>query len=329
MCLNLYQFEYYMADTNKNHIPQEGARLKQLRQQSKQKQTDVSSALENVLRPFMRAGFVVQQPDISKLELEETTLDIPKMLAYAQVFNVDIGTLLKPHFQALCHSSMRFQHFLTDVEADDYLCEMEKEGRVLAFSYFPSSFFYHEPTTKRYKQIARSGYPETQLYAVDAFLNFLFSPISRFSYQQKLIILDKYLNHFRGSRFKHLHFFSSMDYVGVGTLPNVELVRERSTLLMLAPMMQQQGKFLMEINQSQVCQQVFDFFFHQLKPLDADITLIKIGIETITKMQEGMDNLRSAQFFYQEVLKRSSDDASSVLLNFSQDLQRQIVELAN
>jgi transcriptional regulator with XRE-family HTH domain len=174
------------------HIPQQGPTLRELREKLDKTQSEMADLLESPLKPYMGSGFTIQQSDISRLEREESILDIPRMLAYAHLFNVDIGLLLKPHFQTLCKSEMRLQHFDTDAEADKYLCEMENKGRILAFSHLPSSFFISETTSPRFQQIIQANYTETHFYTLDALLNFLFSPISRYDNAKKISILGKY-----------------------------------------------------------------------------------------------------------------------------------------
>lgn len=183
-----------MNRANKNrltHIPQNGLKLRELRGKQGYTQADMANALETPLKAYMRLGFTIQQSDISRLEREETALDIPELLAYASIFNVDIGFLLKPHFQNLCKSEIRFQYFDTDEKADQYLHAMEDEGRILAFSHFPSSFFSTARDSVRFQQIARPGYAETEIYTIDSFLNFIFSPISRYSCAEKTTILNR------------------------------------------------------------------------------------------------------------------------------------------
>ena len=314
-----------MADTNKNHIPQTGGKLKQLRQQLGIKQVQMAASLEGLLKGYMRPGFVVQQPDISKLELEETALDIPKLLAYAQVCNVDIGFLLKPHFQRLCRSEMRLQQFDTNEEADHYLCDREKNGRILIFSQFPAAYFVGNEDTCRYRQIAEVAYEEGHRYALDSLLNFIFSPVSHYSRQEKISILERYLQHFRRSPCKRLSFFSRRDFPSIAQFPNMELLQDKSTLIMLAPLMQQYGDVFLEIHNQQLCDRVFELFFHQIKPLDADVTLLKIALETLENMPPGLDMLMGVRFFYQEVLKRSPEDSQFIRENFSVDLQPLLV----
>lgn len=306
-----------------SHIPQNGSQLKELRDSCGYTQKDMANALEMPLKPYMPLGFTIQQSDISRIEREETPLDIPELLAYASLFNVDIGYLLKPHFQSLCQSEIRIQHFETDSAADQYLCDMENEGRILAFSHFPSSFFTIPPASPRFQQIAQPGYAETEIYTIDSYLNFIFSPISRYSYAEKTEVLNRYLEYFRGSFIKHLRFFSRAAFPAMSRFPNLELLPAKSTLIMLAPVMQyEQGDVFLEIRSKQICQDVSDFYHFKVAKLDADISLLKIGLQTLEMMQQGTLRDDALVFFYQEVLKRSHDDSQTILENFSPDMQK-------
>ncbi|MDD5391997.1 MAG: helix-turn-helix transcriptional regulator [Thiothrix sp.] len=306
------------------HIPQQGQKLRELREKLDKTQAEMADLLEAPLKPHMGTGFTIQQSDISRLEREESILDVPRMLAYAHQFNVDIGTLLKPHFQSLCKSEMRLQHFPTDAEADQYLCEMENKGRILAFSHLPSSFFLAETSSPRFQQITQANYAETHFYTLDALLNFLFSPISRYDNAMKISTLDKYLGHFRRNFAKRLRFFSRASFPRMSRFPNLELLPEKSTLIMLAPVMQyDQGDVLLEIRSETICQEVFNFYSN-VKTLDADVTLIKIGREALELIQQGSSIEQSVRFFYQEVVKRSPEDGEAILENFNADMRPQL-----
>ena len=305
-----------------SHIPQNGFKVKELRDSQGYTQADMANALETPLKPHMRAGFTIQQSDISRMEREETPLDIPELLAYASVFNVDIGAILKPHFQGLYQSEIRLQRFATDKAADRYLCDMENEGRILAFSHFPSSFFYTEHDTARFQQIAQPGYAETEIYTLDSYLSFIFSPISRYSNDEKISILTRYIEYFRGSFIKHLRFFSRTAFPTMSRFPNLELLPAKSTLIMLAPVMQyEQGDVFLEIRSKEICQEVSDFYHFKVEKLDADISLLKIGLQALEMMQNDGSRDDALIFFYQEVVSRSHDDRTAILENFSPDTQ--------
>ncbi|MEN9503518.1 MAG: hypothetical protein RI964_2803 [Pseudomonadota bacterium] len=308
------------------HIPQNGQKLRDLREKIDATQAEMADKLTNPLKPYMGTGFVIQQSDISRLEREETALDIPRLLAYAQSFNIDIGVLLKPHFQTLCTSEIRWQRFATNEKADAYLCQLESQGRLLAYSQFPSSFFSTARDTPRFQQIAQADYADTEIYTIDAFLNFLFSPISYYSNAEKIQILHKYLNYFRSSSVKHIRFFSRSEFPNMSRFSNLELLKEKSTLIMLAPIMQQnQGDVFLEVNSPTICEEVYDFYQFQVRKLDDHIAFIKIGIETLELMQQDTPLETAVLFFYREVCKRSNDESLIIRENFSPDWQQRLM----
>lgn len=309
------------------HIPQDGAQLIALRKASNHSQASMGQELQSLLKPHMKRGFSVLQPDISRLECEETALDVPKLLAYAHLFKVDISLLLKPHFQTFCQSEFRLQHFALDAEVDQYLCQMEDEGRILAYSQFPSSFFVNaHDDSARFQQIAHPDYAETHIHTLDSLLNFIFSPISRYSCAERGDILLRYLEHFR-QRSKHLHFFSRAAFTATSLFPSLILLPKKSTLIMLAPVMQHdQGDVFLEIHSPLICKEVHDFYFHKVKTLDADISLLKIGRDTLEQLRQGTSLENAVRFFYDEVQKRSPEDSAAILENFSVDIQEMLRE---
>lgn len=109
--------------------------------------------------------------------------------------------------------------------------------------------------------------------------------------------------------------------------PNLELLPNKSTLIMLAPIMQYgQGDVFLEIRSQKVCQEVSDFYHFTVDKLDADISLLKIGLDTLEIMQQGTQLNDAAVFFYQQVIQRSCDDSDTILENFSQDMQEMLLK---
>ncbi|MEZ5452700.1 MAG: helix-turn-helix transcriptional regulator [Thiothrix sp.] len=310
------------------HIPQDGAKLRELREARSHSQTDIANHLQAFLKPYMKPGFTVQQPDISRLECEDSAVDVLKLLGYSHLFGVDVDFLLKPHFRSLRKNAFRLQHFSQDTEADSYLHNMENAGRILAYSKFPSSFFVspHQEST-RFQQIAQADYRETHIHTLDSLLTFIFSPVSHYSYAQRHAILRGYLEHFRHKHAKHLYFFARAHFPATSLFPNLVLLPEKFTLLMLAPVMQPvQGDIFLEIQDEHICQEVRDFYFHKVKTLDADITLLKIGRDTLELLQGECDMKAAVRHFYEETLKRSPEDSKLVLENFSPDMWEMLWE---
>lgn len=316
------------ADTQNRHIPQDGKRLKALRQIKGLSQAGLAQALQALIKPYMKNGFVIQQPDIARIELEKSTLDVPELLGYSQFFGTDIDDLLKPHFRSLHKNAFCLQQFSTDSDADDYFTRMEEAGRILAYSHFPSSFFMeNQATNRRFQQIAQTDYCETHLYTLDSLLSFIFSPISRYGYAQRDSILERYVEHFRQRHNKRLYLFSRASFTPHSLFPNLVLLPEKATLLMLAPIMQQQqGDVFLEIHDELICKQVHDFYFQTVPLLETSIPLLRIGRETLALLQDGVSMENAIRFFYDEVQKRSPEDAEAVLQNVGQDIQDILIE---
>lgn len=317
-----------MNNHQEERPPQNGQRLKELRLALGKNQSEMAGLLQKQLKPNMPHGFVVQQPDISRLEREQTALDIPKLLAYTTVFDVDIATLLNEQFNGLCNSEVLLRHFASNQTAAEYLSMMENDGRTLAYSQFPASYFLpNRENNCRFEQIARADYPEVHMYTLDALLNFIFSPICHYSYQERQQIFHNYLQHFRHSCVKNLRFFSRTEFPGTNLFPNLLILPKKSTLIMLAPVMQrQQGDVFLEIRSQEIFQQVYNFYYKQVVPLDATMNLLKIGHETLAMLEQGFSMERAIRFFYTEIKKRSPEDRAVIYENFSTDIQEMLAE---
>ena len=307
-------------NTSYTHIPQNGNKLRELRGQTTQ--NHIAEQLTTILKPIMARGFVIQQPDISRLESEATVLDVPRLLAYAHHFNCEVGDLLKPHLKALYKSALCWREFNTDEEVDNYLCRLESNGRLLAHSIFPSSFFSSTRQCERFTQLNQPDYPNTEIYTLDAFLNFVFSPIGFYSIAEKIAILKRYVEYFRGSAVKHLRFFSRTQFPNNSRFPNLELLRDKATVVTLAPMMKQcAGDVFIEIQGKEICEKVYEFYHFQVNKLDDDVAFVKVAIQALEKMQEGSSVEMAILFFYNSIKSRDEEEAAEVRYNFSPDIQ--------
>ncbi|WGZ92620.1 MAG: hypothetical protein QJT81_12150 [Candidatus Thiothrix putei] len=75
-----------------------------------------------------------------------------------------------------------------------------------------------------------------------------------------------------------------------------------------------------------ICKQVHDFYFQTVPLLEANVVLLRIGRETLALLQDGISMESSIRFFYDEVRKRSPEDAEAVLQNVGQDMQDILAE---
>ncbi len=304
--------------------PQNGERLRELRQSTGKNQAEMATELEKILKPHMWVGYTIQQADVSRLELERSAIDLPKLLGYASYFKLDIANLLKPKFQPFCKSDTHLQIFEDTEQANQYLTQLEKGGRILVYTQFPSDFFCTEPQGQRLLQIAKADYPATEIYSLDAFLSFLFSPVSAYSLDEKTEILTRYLGYFRNNLRHNLRFFTRSTLSGLSHVPNMEILPEGKALLLPSPVLQhRQGDAFFELRSAELFEKAYGFY-QQLHTLDGNLVFLRIGLETLDRMRDGSPARDAIRFFYQEVCKRTFDCASAVLENFSPEIQEMI-----
>ena len=313
----------------RTNVPQDGAKLCQLREGVGKTQSGLAEALEALLKPHMKLGYTIQQADISRLEREDTSIDIPKLLAYAFHFQIDIANLLKPGFQVLCKSDIHLQDFASPEAANEYLFDLERGGRTLVYSSFPSDLFsLDEESNTRYQQIAKPWYNSTEIYTIDAFLSFLFSPVSAYSIDDKVRILTRYLDYFRSNMRHRLSFFSRAALPNLRHVRSMELLPECGLLLVPSPVLSpEQSDAFFEIRGAELFEKAQNFY-DQIPMLDGNLLFLRIGLDTLERLRDGSPARDAIRYFYQEVDRRTIDPAQAqeVLENFSPEIQAMIRE---
>jgi len=303
------------------NVPQCGAKLLELRSSMGETQSTIATGLQQLLKPHMPLGYTIQQADISRLEREDTAIDLPKLLAYAHYFHADIASLLKPAFQDFCRSDIHLQHFETAKQMDQYLYDLEQGGRILVYSRFPSDFFVTEQAHSRYQQIAQPSYSTTELYTLDAYLNFLFSPVTYYSIETKCLILQRYVDYFRQNLRRHLRFFTRANVPSLQYMPDLEILPQGKVLVLQAPLLQSsQCDAVFEIRNQEAYENALNFY-QQLATLDSHIALLRIGLDTLKIIEQGSPTRDAIRFFYEEVNQRTFDCIDSVMENFSPEIQ--------
>lgn len=306
----------------KHHIPQVGKQLVRLRKKLKKTQTEMAEALEKLIKPHREAGYTLQQTDVSRLENEKISTDITTLLAYSQLGSLYVGELLKPQYRDWLSNQVTLRHFGTDTQADKYLCKLEEHGRLLAFSQFPSAFFQLPRDSLRSQQISARNYEELQFYTIDSLLNFLFSPSSRYTLAERKTILERYLRLFHRNRFKQIYFFSRHAFPIMSRFPNLELLYEKKTLIMLAPVMtQSNGDVFLEIRDEQLCETVYQFYMHEVEPLEDNMDLLRCALAAIEHMLAG-HGIEQGVALFTERVKRHIFDHDIILENFSLDIRQ-------
>lgn len=255
-------------------------------------QKALATAMTNEMESL--GGSAVDQSRVSRLINGDEAVNVLELLVLARLFRTPPSDLLKPELQEYCeeNESIRIKILQTEKESDSYLTRLESDGRVLAFSQFPSYLFYSDKQPLRQVQFNLPSFENREHYSLDAYLGFLFSVASRFSLPERIAILDRYISYFdkgkRGSQNKkHIVFFSRHTYPALSRFANMEFFPKKGLIIMLAPILQDgEGDIFLEIRNKHLCEKVDTFYAEQIGPIGNPINLLKTGRKTLQKRLE-------------------------------------------
>ncbi|MEZ5535746.1 MAG: helix-turn-helix transcriptional regulator [Thiolinea sp.] len=181
----------------KKLIPQLGAKLRELRSKTGLSQTNFAARLEDCYHKKTSERHSIQQSEICRLEREDMSISLKTLLAYTLVGNVSATELVNGHFRHLLSepNGIRLHTFTSNEAADEHLYRLEKGSRILVSPEFPSSFFRMSKNSKRYQQFNSADYESMEIYTAESFLNFLFSPVSPYTLDDKTRMLEKCIDY--------------------------------------------------------------------------------------------------------------------------------------
>lgn len=317
----------------KRFIPQNSTWMKDRHEQLRslyKTETALANAMVEEMKLHHETAWI-DQPGVNRLINGKQAATTLELLALAKLFQSSFSDLLKVELRSYCGGNESASTILkqqnTAEESDDYLTELENEGRILAFSEFPSSLFVTNKHPKRTAQMMQPSYENIEYYTVDAYLNFLFSVATSFSLQYRIAILEQYTQYFgckQGNAKRRIAFFSRHHYNAMGRFSNLELFPKKNIVIMLAPILQEnEGDILLEIHDPQLCKGIEDFYINQIETLRNPISLLEIGKATLTHRLNGMCMEESILWFHQKCqqLMEFSTDADVVWINFSSEAQ--------
>ncbi len=307
-------------------IPQLGEALRELR--GNLPQTTLAEKLEALLRAKFGIQYKcsISQSDISRFETDDAAIDLPKLLAYVVYFKASVSDLITPEFSNLLnpHRDIQLHQLSSDSEAEAILTELEQGERIVVSPKFPSSFFGLRETSKRFKQLNAPGYRSTEIYTIEALLHFLFSPVGRYSVEQKLSKLEACLDFFRANINRRLFFFSESSLPEKSQLPAIELLPQRKSLLVAAPVNQMlMGDAFIEISNQKIYYSIADFY-SKLPFFESSIAFLHIGLETLEKMRDEDDLTEAMVFFGQEVKRTRDRKFMTIIKCFNPEVQELI-----
>lgn len=318
-------------------IPQNSSRLKELQEQfrpSYKTETALAEAMVTEMRLYHPKAWI-DQPGVSRILNGKEAITTLELVALSKLFQTTTEDLLRSELRRCLDSkatalALRQQH--TAEESDTYLADLESDGRILAFSEFPSLLFSTEVHPRRKAQMLQSSYENIEYYTVDGYLDFLFSIVSRFSLHRRIEVLEQYIQYFgsrNGRNKRRIAFFSRHNFSAVSGFSSLELFLEKSTLIMRAPILHpEEGDTFLEINDAQLCKEVENFYTNQIDTIRNPLNLLEIGKATLSKQLDGMCMEESVVWFYNKCQKlmEFSSDPDVIYAGFCPEIQALLVD---
>jgi hypothetical protein len=208
------------------------------------------------------------------------------------------------------------------------------EGRILAFSQFPSYLFHTDRQPLRQAQFNLPNFENREYYTLDAYINFLFSIAHRCSLLDKITILTRYIDYFDTTKKgnltkKHIVFFSRHTYPTLSRFANMEFFPKKGLIIVLAPILQEDdGDIFLEIRNNGLCEQIGEFYSEKIEPLANPMNLLRAGRRVLQQRLDGMPLEESTRWFYNECVLSMPDcpDPETILENFSPEIRAMLRE---
>jgi len=263
----------------------------------------------------------VSEQQVNYLINEDVELDIPKALALAHVLGAFVVDFLPKKFSEIGDFDMKLRSFESPSAADEYLLQLETNGRLFITSHFPS--YLYIPTEyfrdqnlleqrnheKRLAQLKEDTSFTTEYYDIFSVLEFVFGTFSyAYSQDEKKRVLNTYLELFSDSRKNRLYFFSTQ--LHNKKFSTYQLDRKNNAIVMNTPL--HESCFL-EIRHPAIYRVVSNFFEHpnttiQLLDAEESIELVTRLLEML-KQYPMLGTTEVAQFY------RTSEDKLKNMIN--------------
>ena len=319
------------------YIPHNPERLKQAHRQRSdtyKSQEALAKAITDEMHQL--AAPMMHQSRLSELLSGGKPVSIVELLVMAKMFRISPHELLRSELQHYCveGEGINVRAFPSEAESDSYLTELESDGRILAFSQFPSYLFYTDRQPLRQVQFNLPSFQNREYYTLDAYINFLFSVSSRFSLPERVEILSRYIDYFNPSKKgnlhkKHIVFFSRHTFPTLGRFANMEFFPKKGLIIVLAPVLQEgDGDIFLEIRNGGLCTQITKFYTEAIEPFTNPRNLLLAGRRTLQQRLEGKSLEESIRTFYQECLMSMPDspDPINILENFSPEVRMMLMQ---
>ena len=310
--------------------PQNGKRLRELREQAGLRQAAFADEVNAHMRQLMSnvpTAEMLTQSMVSDLELGNADLGILHLFALSDFFSVPPAELLVEDLQPIrtgevniCSGSSKRQ--CADGTSHPFLCELG-EKRFFISPTFPSDFFISGKCVDCYDRNADANKEHVEFYPLDAFVAYLFSPLGRDDRGAKLKVLGRMQKYFSSSIFRRLYFLPTHQSMRVKE-PCMSIDPGSGVVTVLFP--SYMGDFThLEMHNREVSAALYAHY-HQGSDLVHDtLSLLDIAQRTLM-MEHAGEGLSSIRYFYRQCVMRTRC-ADQVKSCFTPEIQRALSDI--
>lgn len=211
------------SDKNQKWRPQNGQLIRELREMSGLRQNEfvekINAALKNLI-PGLPISETLTQTMVSDIERNKADLRVLHLFAFSNFFKVSPAELLVEPLPRMQQSAVRLvakKSFADAIQGQrqckdatkQFLCPTELfSDSFLVCSQFPYGIFTSEECFSCYDKPGLHDAIHLEFYPMEAFINFLFSPVSRLGRNAKISVLGRILKFFGESVHRQIYFMS-------------------------------------------------------------------------------------------------------------------------
>lgn len=303
LCARFVSLKLLKSSKTKRLRPQNGARLRALREQQNLRQSAFADQINAYMRkliPNLSSTDMLTQSMVSDLELEYADLSVLHLLMISEFFGVTPKELLVSELQDLGKTEITIhQNTVNSMPTvHPYVSENITEGeRFFVCSWFPSGLF---KSAHYFDQHLRKHSPDTEhieFYPLDAFIEFLFSPTIQEDRSTKISILERMQHYFSSSIYRRIYFITSPVQSCLKD-PCMGIEPARGCVNFLFP--EHSGQLThIEVNNPDLSALLYKHYYQRADLVHDGLGFLEIAYQTLTNQTvlEPFDDMR---FFYQK-----------------------------
>lgn len=294
---------------NKRLRPQNGQRLRELREQRGLRQAafadEINAHMRNLLDSLPTSEMLTQSM-VSDLELGNADLSILHLFTISDFFGVTPAALLVSDLSLIHTGEVTVNHSAAVKKCEmsgshPYLCALG-ERRFLVCSSFPSELFSSARCFDCYVKGSQSGKEHVEFYPLDTLISFLFSPVGLDCKQTKLQTLEQMQQYFSSSIYRRLYFIPSHLHSRMRE-PCMSIEPEGGAVTLLFPA--HSGNIShVAVNNPQFAEELYRYYHQGTVLIHDALSLLAIAHQTL--LLDFEENSAAAMcYFYKQCVTRT------------------------